>query len=131
MANNLAVDGMQISDKSNTDEDDDHFSEACVFGKHCKKPFNDSNTRAKKASEFIHFDICGLMSIESFGGARFMALFVDDYTGVVFVHTMKSKADIDRIKDVIAEASAAGHKIRRVRSDNAKKFIEKDMKEVL
>lgn len=72
------------------------------------------------------------MSIESFGGAKYLALFVDDYTGMVLVYTMKSKADmVDRMKNIITEANAAGHKIRRVRSDNAKEFIGKDMKKVL
>lgn len=33
------------------------------------------------------------------------------------------------MKDIIAEANAYGHKIRR--SDNAKEFIEKDMKKIL
>ncbi|KMQ86302.1 copia-like retrotransposable protein, partial [Lasius niger] len=35
------------------------------------------------------------------------------------------------MKDIIAEANAYGHKIRRVRSDNAKEFIGKDMKKIL
>lgn len=61
-----------------------------------------------------------------------MVLFVDDYTDMVFVYTMKSKSKIiDRMKDVIAEANAAGHKIERVRSDNAKEFVGKDMKKLL
>jgi transposase InsO family protein len=72
------------------------------------------------------------MSTESFGGARYMALFVDDYTGMIFVYTMKSKTDIvNHMKDVITEANAAGHKIRHVRSDNAKEFIGQDMKKIL
>lgn len=33
LANGLAVDGMQIINKSNADKDDDKFCEACVFGK--------------------------------------------------------------------------------------------------
>lgn len=42
-----------------------------------------------------------------------------------FVYTMKSRSEIiDRMKDVIAEANAAGHKIERVRSDDAKNSSE-------
>jgi len=132
LANNIAVDGVQMTDKSNTDKETDHFCEACVFGKHSRKPFNDSNIRTKEAGTLIQFDICGPTSIKSFGGASYMALFVDDYTDMIFVYTMKSKADIiDRLKDVIAEANAAGHKIRHVRSDNAKEFIGQEMKKIL
>lgn len=132
LANSSAVDSIQVTDNSNINEKADYFCEACVFGKHCRKTFNNSDTRSNKPATFIHFDICGSISTESFGGTRFMALFVDDYTGTVFVYTMKSKADIiDRMKDVIAEANAVGHKIRRVRSDNAKEFIGKDMKKIL
>jgi len=121
-----------MTDKSNTDKETDHFCEACVFDKHSRKPFNDSNTRAKEAGTLLHFDICSPMSIKSFGGTSYMALFVDDYTGMIFVYTMKSKADIvDCMKDVIAEANAAGHKIRYIRSDNAKEFIGQEIKKVL
>lgn len=52
-------------------------------------------------------------------------------TIVVFVYTIKSKTDIDCMKDIITKANAVGHKIRRVRSDNAKEFIGKDMKKIL
>jgi len=62
LANNIAVDGVQITDKLNTDKETDHFCEACVFGKHSRKPFNDSNIRTKEAGTLIHFDICGPMS---------------------------------------------------------------------
>jgi hypothetical protein len=75
IANNSAVDDMQMIGKSNADEETDQFCEACIFGKHCRKSFNDSNTRADEPGTLKHFDICGPMSIESFGGARFMALF--------------------------------------------------------
>lgn len=130
LANGSAVEGMQI-DKVNTNKEDNQFCEACIFGKHCRKMFNDSNTRADEPGTLVHFDICGPMSIESFGGAKFMAIF-DDYTGMMFVYTMKSKADIvDHMKDVIANANANGHRIKHVRSDNAKEFIGKEMKMLL
>jgi len=131
LANSSAVDGMQMTIKSNANKED-RFCETCVFGKQCRKTFNTSDNRADKPGTLIHFDICGPMSTESFGGARYMALFVDDYTGMIFVYTRKSKADIvNHMKDIITEANAAGHKIRRVRSDNAKKFIGQDMKKIL
>lgn len=131
MAKGEAVNGMVITDVKDN-EDNEKFCEACVFGKHCRKPFYESNTRASVPGELIHFDICGPMSIESFGKNRLLVVFCDDYTGLVNVYPIKTKSEIiERMKDIISEAKAAGHMIRRVRSDNAKEFTSKEMKALL
>lgn len=61
-----------------------------------------------------------------------MVVFVDDYSGMVFVKPMKSKADIiDAVRNVIMTASAAGHRVKRLRSDNAKEFKSTEFKRVI
>lgn len=73
-------------------------------------------TRSEKPGELIHFDICGPMSIKSIGGSNMMAGFVDDFSGIVFIKPIKSKADIVvAVQDIISKATAAGHQIRRLR----------------
>lgn len=105
--------------------------EACILGKQCRKTFPTSITRAEKPGELIHIDICGPMSTPSIGGSNVMAVFVDDYSGMVFVKPLKSKADIlSSAQDVIAKASASGHKVKRIRTDNAKEFKSKDFAQI-
>jgi len=131
MAKGEAVNGMVVTDvRDNGNED--QFCEACVFGKHSRKPFSESDTRASKPAELIHFDICGPMSVESFGKNKLLAVFCDDYTSIVNVYAIKTKSEIvDRMADMISEANAAGHRIHRVRSDNAKEFTSKEMNALL
>lgn len=130
MAKSDAVIGMCCGNLANSNQAD--YCEACILGKQCRKTFPPSTTRAKKPGELIHFDICGPMSIQSIGGSTVMAVFVDDYSGMVFAKPMKSKAQIvEAIQDVIAKASAAGHRVKKLRSDNAKEFKSKEFKQVV
>lgn len=130
MAKGNSVVGMRCSNTTNSTQAD--HCEACILGKQCRKSFPSSITRAEKPGELIHFDICGPMSIRSIGRSSVMAVFVDDHSGMVFVKPMKSKADIiDAVRDVILKASAAGHRVKRLRSDNAKEFKSTEFKQVM
>lgn len=129
MAKNDNIIGMQC-DKSHVPAQ--ARCEACILGKQCRKTFPASMTRANKPGELVHVDICGPMSTPSIGGSNVMAVFVDDYSGMVFVKPMKSKADIlNSVQDVITKASASGHKVKRIRSDNAKEFKSKAFAQIV
>lgn len=72
------------------------------------------------------------MSVESYGKNKLLAVFYDNYTGIVNVYAIKIKDEIvESMADVISEAEAVGHQIRRVRSDNAKEFTSKQMNALL
>lgn len=131
MAKNNAVIGMQCSNPAEMTVQTDHC-EACILGKQCRKSFSSSMTRATKPGELIHFDICGPMSTQSIDGSSVMAVFVDDHSGMIFVKPLKSKADItDAVQDIITKVSAAGHKVKKLRSDNAKEFKSKDFRQIM
>ena len=57
-------------------------------------PFHKSENRAKAPGEFVHTDLCGPMQEISYGGARYMLLFRDDFSNYRCVYCMKSKADV-------------------------------------
>lgn len=61
-----------------------------------------------------------------------MAVFVDDYSGFLFVKPMAAKAQIlEAIQEVIAEVKATGNEVRRTRSDNAPEFQSTDMRKLM
>lgn len=94
-----------------------------------RQPFKESINRAKRAGELIHYDIC--VSVEALDGSRVKALFVDDYTGIVWTFPMRQKSQIiDKVQELIALTKASGHQIQRLRSDNAKEFLSEAMKKV-
>lgn len=55
LANGSAVDGMHITNRSNAEKETNRFCEVCIFGKHCRKTFNSSDTRADKPGTLIYF----------------------------------------------------------------------------
>jgi hypothetical protein len=59
--------------------------DACTLGKHNKRPFHDSTSRAHRKLELIHFDLCGPMPVPSAFGNRYIVTFIDDYTRMCWV----------------------------------------------
>jgi len=132
LANGSAVEGMKLIKCSTSGSDDNCLCEACIHAKQCRLPFNESNTRATKPGELIHYDLCGPMSVESYGGAKLMAVFVDDYSGFLFVKPLAAKSQIiEAIQEVIAEIKATGNEVRRTRSDNAREFQSTEMRKLM
>lgn len=54
MSKGNAVNGKMVVTDIGNSESDNLFCEACIFGKHYRKPFNESDTRASKPAELIH-----------------------------------------------------------------------------
>ncbi|CAL1672269.1 unnamed protein product [Lasius platythorax] len=132
LAKGEAVVGLKCSDLKTSGQHDNKFCEACIFGKQHKIPYKESENRAGAPAELIHFNVVGPMSTASLGGSTVMAVFVDDHSGFTFAYPMKDRSFIvDAIQDVLATASAAGHKVRRFRSDNAKEFKSTSLKKIL
>jgi len=72
------------------------------------------------------------MSVESYGGAKLMAVFVDDYSGFLFVKPMVAKSQIlEAMQEVIGEVKAIGYEVRRTRSDNAREFQSAEMRRLM
>ena len=49
---------------------------SCIKGKICRKPFNESGTRATDILSLIHTDLCGPMEVGSIAGSRYMLIFL-------------------------------------------------------
>lgn len=123
--------GINVSDPNASNNDNQQICEGCVLGKMTRKPFKDSTDRAKMPGELIHYDICDPMSTDALDNSKFMACFVDDYTGIVIAFPIRKKLEIvQKTQKVIALAASHGHTIRRLRSNNAKEFISEDMRNV-
>jgi hypothetical protein len=66
IVNKNLVNGVQLS------ENDDVFCEPCQIEKSQRKVFNKVREwDATKPGEVCHTDVCGPMSVESFGGTRY------------------------------------------------------------
>src|SRR3954465_4688504 len=114
------VEGLNIDEKTALD-----FCEACVKGKQHRNPLpNQSTTRAKEILEIIHSDVCGLMSQNSVGGARYFVTFIDDKMQKTFTYPIKSKdKTFEKFKHFKALVKKQTEKkIKTLRSDNGGKY---------
>ena len=70
------------------------FCECCVKGKLHKKPFGTSERQVKVPLELVHSDVCGPLSSESLGGAKYFVTFIDAKTHYTWVYFLKSKDEV-------------------------------------
>lgn len=128
---NDAVTDLQLLGGTTIPEEQ-RFCEACCLGKQARLPLPLSTRRATFCGELVHFDICGPMSVKTPRGCRYLALFVDDFSGYLLGYPMRQKSGIyNVVQDVITEASSAGHKLRCFKSDNAMEFKSAMMVSIL
>ena len=99
--------------------------EPCFKGKQTRLPFPTSETVTNKPLELVHMDLCGPMPVESLGGSRYIATFIDDYSSLSLVRLLKRKDDM---KFVISEVFTylevqAGRGIKAARTDNGGEYV--------
>lgn len=85
-------------------------------------------TRAKNILELVHTDICGPMSVKSYGNARYFVTFIDDATRYIVVVMLKSRSEVltEFKKFQLRVEKETGRKIIKLRSDNAKEYVSKE-----
>ena len=106
--------------------------EDCVYGKQHRAPIpQKAKHRATAPLQLIHMDLCGPISVPSFGGALYLYLIIDDYSRYIWMKTLKSKDEaLKYFKEYVAWAEnlhqAQGFRVQRVRSDNGGEFTSKE-----
>lgn len=112
---------------------DEEVCDVCVQGKISKKPFPSSGKQAKNLLDLVHSDICGPMSRDSIGGAKYFITILDDYSRKKFVYFLKNKSEaleaFNRFK-TFAETQT-GKRIKTLRTDNTREYLSREFKNVL
>lgn len=111
---------------------EEFFCEVCQLGKLHKLPFNQVKDKVDRLpGELIHSDVCGPMSTQSLGGARFFVLFTDDATSYRHIYFMRHKSEVfDRFKelDQLLE-NKFGRRLKKLRTDNGTEYRNSKMTE--
>jgi transposase InsO family protein len=104
----------------------------CAIGKARQKNLNKLWTNGSKVpGERLYVDISSIRG-ESYGGAKYWALVVDDCTDFCWSFFLKAKSDLKKkIVDLIKELKSANHVVAFVRLDDAgeNKSLEKMCKQ--
>jgi len=112
---------------------EDNICETCIRGKMTKGPFTNSSRGKTELLEVIHSDLCGPMSVNSNGGARYFVTFIDDFSRWCETHFLKSKDQVlNAFKDFKSRAETfTGRKIKYLQSDNGTVYRNKLFDEFL
>lgn len=101
----------------------------CLENKMHNLPFKNERTRAKELLEIVHTDLNGPHSTTGFNGEKYFLTCIDDYTKVAKVYCIKSKDEVYNyfVDYVNLIENKIGKKIKRLRCDNGKEYINKDI----
>ena len=107
--------------------------QSCLAAKQTRNSFPQaSRWRADEPLELLHIDLCGPITLETFGGNKYFLLIVDDCTRWMDVTVLKTK---DQAGSTFAKFKAEaennlGYKIKTVRSDRGGEFLAVAFKEI-
>ena len=105
--------------------------EPCILAKHSREPFGDSDSKSTRSLQLVHMDVCGPLPVESLGGSRYFATYLDDFSKLSVVQPVASKAEVASItKEVLAQLERiSGHKVGTVRTDRGGEYLSKDLED--
>ena len=103
--------------------------EPCLIGKSTRRSFPSSDTVYTKPNELISMDLSGPMSVPSYGGALYSAVFIDHATDASFIRLLKTKSEAtDTVKEVLAlMENLADSKVKAIRTDGGGEYINKEL----
>lgn len=112
--------GMSLASKMN-----EINCEICAKCKIHVKPFKPSSSREASILGLVHSDICGPMSTESIGGAKYFVTFIDDCSRYIEVVMLRNKSDVfQAFKDYKRKVeNQTGQRIKKLRTDNAREYL--------
>lgn len=116
-----AVEGVDFLD----DEANVKNCKTCAMGKMTKQMFKTSETKTTSLLELIHTDLMGPMETASFGRAKYVLTFIDDFSRKTFIYFLRTKDEtyetFQSFKSMVEKQTS--HKIKIVRSDNGGEYI--------
>lgn len=83
--------------------------------------------------EIVASDICGPARVESLGGSRYFALFIDVYSRRVFVYFLKHKNKVFKCFKIFKAVveNQTNRKIKIFRSDNGTEYVNGEFSKFL
>ena len=107
------AEGIQITDAKQ------EFCQACAEGKHIRRPFFQSKSRAKAILDLIHTGLC-VVNVPSHGNYKYVMTVCDDHSKMSFIYLLKLKSEAAKAIEnfIIFAQNQKGRTVKAVRSDN-------------
>jgi hypothetical protein len=124
ISKNILVDGLP----------DIHLSkgvcEGCVLGKHPQEKFDEGKSQQAYAPlDLIHSDLMGHFMHPSINKARFVLIFVDDFSRFTWIYVLKKKSEVfQHLKDFRASVETQSRKkIKVLQTNNGGDYVNHDI----
>jgi len=106
---------------------------ACAIGKQNRAPSRKPHTRATKVGELVHTNLAGDDKIlQTDGGFRYVATFIDDYSQYTITYLLKRKSDLkDELRNYLKLMKTRDIPVHRLRSDNEGEYADHQTIELL
>ncbi|GBN13319.1 Retrovirus-related Pol polyprotein from transposon TNT 1-94 [Araneus ventricosus] len=121
---------LKMKDYIDIDDVNDFKCETCDISKITRKthPNIDVN-QSSEILELIHADLCGPIQPESYGGAKYFMVLVDDFSGMYFTYFLKNK---NEVFDIFSQFKAkyenlTDKRIKKLRTDNGLEFVNEQL----
>lgn len=105
----------------------------CIKGTKTRSPFPQSTSRSNEILELVHTDLCGPMKVESLGGSKYFATFIDDKSRWCGIYFLRRKNELfDKFLEFKAKVEKqTGKFIKTVRSDNGGEYRSNELEDYL
>ncbi|GBN69512.1 Retrovirus-related Pol polyprotein from transposon TNT 1-94, partial [Araneus ventricosus] len=121
---------LKMKDYIDIDDVNDFKCETCDISKITRKthPNIDVN-QSSEILELIHADLCGPIQPESYGGAKYFMVLVDDFSGMYFTYFLKNK---NEVFDIFSQfktkyENLTDKRIKKLRTDNGLEFVNEQL----
>ncbi|GBN69533.1 Retrovirus-related Pol polyprotein from transposon TNT 1-94, partial [Araneus ventricosus] len=121
---------LKMKDYIDIDDVNDFKCETCDISKITRKthPNIDVN-QSSEILELIHADLCGPIQPESYGGAKYFMVLVDDISGMYFTYFLKNK---NEVFDIFSQfktkyENLTDKRIKKLRTDNGLEFVNEQL----
>ncbi|GBM10056.1 Retrovirus-related Pol polyprotein from transposon TNT 1-94 [Araneus ventricosus] len=121
---------LKMKDYIDIDDVNDFKCETCDISKITRKthPNIDVN-QSSEILELIHADLCGPIQPESYGGAKYFMVLVDDFSGMYFTYFLKNK---NELFDIFSQfktkyENLTDKRIKKLRTDNGLEFVNEQL----
>jgi len=117
-----------VSGIPNVQSQHDGLCLGCASGKKTKGPFPSSENNTNDILNLIHFDICGLMLVQSISGHLYYITFIDNLSRKTWICYLKHKDEaFETFKEVKAlHQNQTRKKIKIFRSDNGGEYMSNE-----
>jgi transposase InsO family protein len=109
----------------------DKLCEPCVHAKQHRRPFPAStSTKVVKPLQLIHMDLMGPLPVPTLGGAKYVATFLDDFSGISVVKLLAHKSGAAAaIKETFTYLeNQCDFNVKAVRTDRGGEYLNNDLR---